>query len=489
MPTAKLMLHTDRFFTISTDNPKQLGYNPTSTNYSIHYPVTDPIHQRSILKVSELNAEVGLLLKTGFPLLWVEGEISNLAQPSSGHIYFSLKDAKAQVRCAMFRNRRMSMTIKPENGLKVLAKVNVGLYEPRGEYQLIVEDMEDAGIGQLQKDFEALKKKLAEQGLFDEAHKKVIPTIPQRIGIITSPSGAAVRDIINVLKRRAPHIPILIYPVSVQGENAAPEIIQAIHRADNEQKCDVLLLTRGGGSIEDLWSFNEEAVAQAIYDCDTPIVSGVGHEIDFTIADFVSDQRAPTPSAAAEMVSPERTQQLLQLRQLQQRLITQLQHLIRQQQQRLNNLRQRLSVQNPSNQLVNQTQHVDELELRMQRAILQQQRKYSDKLKHLTLRLINQSPKQRIPFNQSQLSGLEQRLTNAMNQEMSKHRERLNRATSTLHTISPLATLQRGYSITQKDKKVISSIKSVKKDNLISVLLSDGEIDCHVLEKRKKKQF
>lgn len=443
--------------------------------------------QRSILKVSELNAEVGLLLKTGFPLLWIEGEISNLAQPSSGHIYFSLKDAKAHVRCAMFRNRRMKTVIKPENGLKVLARVKVGLYEPRGEYQLIVEDMEDAGIGQLQKDFEALKKKLAAQGLFDEAHKASIPVIPQRIGIITSPSGAAVRDIINVLKRRAPHIPILIYPVSVQGEKSAPEIIMAIQRADREKKCDVLLLTRGGGSIEDLWSFNEEAVAQAIYACETPIVSGVGHEIDFTIADFVSDQRAPTPSAAAELISPERTQQLLQLRQWQTRLVSQLQNLTRQQQQRLQTLQQRLSIQSPSNQLRNQTQRIDELELRMRRAILQKQQQYSATLKQLTLRLFNQSPAQHIQLQQNQLTALQKRIQNSMEQQMTQRNERLSRAVSTLNTISPLATLQRGYSISRKNDSIIRSIKDVKKDDDINVLLSDGEIDCRVLKKHSKK--
>lgn len=447
----------------------------------------DKIPQRSILKVSELNAEVSLLLKTGFPLLWIEGEISNLAQPSSGHIYFSLKDAKAQVRCAMFRNRRMSMTIKPENGLKVLARVKVGLYEPRGEYQLIVEDMEDAGIGQLQKDFEALKKKLAAQGMFDDAHKKTIPSIPKRIGIITSPSGAAIRDIINVLKRRAPHIPILIYPVSVQGEKSAPEIIKAIQRADSEKKCDVLLLTRGGGSIEDLWSFNEEAVAQAIYKCESPIVSGVGHEIDFTIADFVSDQRAPTPSAAAELISPERTQQLQQLRQWKNRLITQFENVTRQQKQRLKTLKQRLNIQSPSNQLRNQTQRIDELELRMRRAILQKQQQYSATLEHLKLRLINQSPSQRIQLQKSQLAALKKRFKSVIEQKMNQRNERLNRTVSTLNAISPLATLQRGYSISRKNNKVIRSIEEVKKDDKISVLVHDGELDCRILKKSSKK--
>ncbi|CAA6808332.1 MAG: Exodeoxyribonuclease VII large subunit (EC [uncultured Thiotrichaceae bacterium] len=448
----------------------------------------EQIPQRSILKVSELNAEVSLLLKTGFPLLWVEGEISNLAQPSSGHIYFSLKDAKAQVRCAMFRNRRMSMAIRPKNGLKVLARVKVGLYEPRGEYQLIVEDMEDAGIGQLQKDFEALKKKLAAKGMFDDIHKKPIPPIPQRIGIITSPSGAAVRDIINVLKRRAPHIPILIYPVSVQGENSAPEIIKAIQRADSEQKCDVLLLTRGGGSIEDLWSFNEEAVAEAMYQCETPIVSGVGHEIDFTIADFVSDQRAPTPSAAAELISPERAQQLQQLRQWRNRLITQFENVTRQQKQQLKTLQQRLSIQSPDNQLRNQAQRVDELELRMHRAILQKEQQHTATLKQLKLRLINQSPAQRIQLQQSQLSSLKKRFKNAIEQQMNRRTDRMNRSVGTLNTISPLATLQRGYSISRYNNHVVRSIKEVKKDDNISVLVGDGELDCCVLKKHPHKK-
>ncbi|MCK5665265.1 MAG: exodeoxyribonuclease VII large subunit, partial [Thiotrichaceae bacterium] len=249
---------------------------------------------RTILNVSELNAEVNQLLTRGFPLLWVEGEISNLVRPASGHLYFTLKDNKSQIRSAMFRNRNMKLTIQPENGMKVLVRGRVGLYEPRGDYQLIAEHMEDAGIGQLQRQFEALKKKLSDAGLFAEEHKKELPEYPKRIGVITSPTGAAVRDILQVLSRRSPHTPVLIYPTAVQGEVSKTQIEMAIRKANLDKKCDVLILARGGGSIEDLWSFNEENVAKAVYNSGIPIVCGVGHEIDFTIADFVADLRAPT---------------------------------------------------------------------------------------------------------------------------------------------------------------------------------------------------
>jgi len=232
------------------------------------------ISNRTILSVGELNAEVNQLLNHGFPLLWVEGEISNLVRPSSGHLYFTLKDSKSQIRSAMFRNRNMKLRITPENGMKVLVRGRVGLYEPRGEYQFIAEHMEDAGEGQLQKQFEALKLKLSNAGLFNEEHKQEIPEYPKRIGIITSPTGAAIRDILNVLQRRSPQTPVLIYPVAVQGEASKTEIETAIRKVDIDNKCDVVILARGGGSIEDLWSFNEENVAKAIYNAKTPIICG-----------------------------------------------------------------------------------------------------------------------------------------------------------------------------------------------------------------------
>src|SRR5690606_35272474 len=261
--------------------------------------------EREILSVSQLNRRAKQLLETHLPLLWVEGELSNVSQPSSGHWYFTLKDDQAQVRCAMFRNRNMLVRFKPQQGQQVLVRARVSLYEGRGDYQLIAEHMEEAGTGALQRAFEALKAKLGAEGLFDEARKRPIPTLPRHIGVITSPTGAAIRDVLTVLERRFPSIPVTVIPVAVQGKESAPQIVRALELANRCGLFDVLLLTRGGGSLEDLWSFNEEAVARAVAASQLPVVCAVGHEVDFSIADFVADLRAPTPSAAAELMTPD----------------------------------------------------------------------------------------------------------------------------------------------------------------------------------------
>ena len=260
---------------------------------------------RDIYSVSRLNREVRVLLERGFASLWLEAEISNLAKPSSGHWYFSLKDAAAQVRCCMFRQRNMLCVFAPRAGQKVLVRARIGLYEPRGEYQLVIDHMEDSGQGALKRQFEELSAKLAAEGLFAPERKRALPSVPRRIGVITSPTGAAIRDILHVLARRFAAIPVLIYPVAVQGAAAAAEITAAVRLAGRRAECDVLILARGGGSLEDLWAFNDEALARAIVASPIPIVSGIGHEIDFTIADFAADVRAPTPSAAAEIAVPD----------------------------------------------------------------------------------------------------------------------------------------------------------------------------------------
>jgi len=261
--------------------------------------------ERDVYTVSRLNREVRTVLEGSFPLLWVEGELSNLSQPPSGHIYFSLKDEYAQVRCAMFRTRRVHLRFRPENGVHVLARVRVSLYEGRGDFQLVVEHLEPAGEGALRLAFERLKQKLASEGLFDAARKRPIPEFPRQVGLITSAAGAAVRDLLSVLARRYPALPVLIFPVPVQGGEAAEAMVAALRRANARAECDVLILARGGGSMEDLWPFNDETLARAIASSAIPVVTGIGHEIDFTIADFVADQRAATPSAAAELVSPD----------------------------------------------------------------------------------------------------------------------------------------------------------------------------------------
>ncbi|NNG14391.1 MAG: exodeoxyribonuclease VII large subunit, partial [Gammaproteobacteria bacterium] len=277
--------------------------------------------QRQVFSVSELSGAARELLEDNFPLIWVEGEISNLAQPASGHIYFSLKDPSAQLRCAMFRMKRRLLDFDPENGQQVLVRAKVSLYEARGDFQLIIEHMEEAGDGALRREYEAMKRRLRNEGLFEAAHKQAIPELPKQIGVLTSPTGAAIRDILSVLKRRFPSIPILIYPVPVQGQGATKKIAQAIELANIRRECDVLLLSRGGGSLEDLWAFNEELLAHAIFKSEIPIVSAVGHEVDFTIADFVADVRAATPSAAAELLSPDRQEWLARLNSLQRRLL------------------------------------------------------------------------------------------------------------------------------------------------------------------------
>jgi exodeoxyribonuclease VII large subunit len=324
--------------------------------------------QRDVYSVSRLNREARGLLESAFPRLWVEGEISNLARPVSGHLYFTLKDARAQVSCALFRNRATRLGFSPENGSQVLIQAQVSLYEARGNYQLIVNQMEEAGDGALRRAFEQLKNRLHKEGLFEAQHKQPLPRLPRCIGVITSPSGAAIRDVLTVLRRRFPGIPVIIYPTQVQGETAAGQIVAAIQTADSRAECDVLLLTRGGGSLEDLWPFNEEVVARAVFACKLPMVSAVGHEIDFVITDFVADQRAATPSAAAELLSPDQTELDNRFRQLDSRLYALLRQRLQQHRDQLNWLTKRMQQSHPGRQLQQQAQRLDDLELRLSRA-------------------------------------------------------------------------------------------------------------------------
>ena len=442
---------------------------------------------RTILTVSELNAEVALLLKDALPLLWLEGEISNLARPSSGHWYFSLKDSKAQVRCVMFRNRSLRTRCKPENGLKILIQVKAGLYEPRGEYQLIVEQMEEAGEGQLQKAFEALKKKLSKQGLFEHGLKKDLPYFPNRIGIITSPTGAAVQDIINILKRRCPQIPSLIYPVAVQGELAAPQIVNALQQANHDKKCDVILLARGGGSIEDLWAFNEEVVAHAIHQSEIPIVTGVGHEIDFTIADFVSDHRAPTPSAAAELVSPDSKALEKKIKTLKKQLLTHIKSQLSSKQEKFTWVRKTLHLQSPENRLQQYAQKLDDLEIRLESSLNKRVIQRKIQLQALKQRLFSRSPQRQYEQQKNQLQLLTVHLNNHVHNKLNTEKQNLRNLGARLNAISPLATLQRGYAIARNEAGLIRSVKQVSKSDNISVLVADGELNCRIIKKTTTK--
>lgn len=441
-----------------------------------------------ILTVSELNAEVDLLLKEALPLLWLEGEISNLARPTSGHIYFSLKDSNAHVRCAMFRGHCLRSPCKAENGLMVQLQVRVGLYQPRGEYQLIVEKMIESGDGALQKAFEALKKQLFQQDLFSQKNKKQLPTFPQRIGIITSPTGAALRDIIHVLHRRSPQTPLLIYPVAVQGKQAASTIVDALQQANTQQQCDVLLLARGGGSIEDLWAFNETAVAHAIHQSHIPIITGIGHEIDFTIADFVSDQRAPTPSAAAELASSDNKILQNNLHTLKQRVLLQTQHTLKQKQEKLNHLNSVLNQHNPTNRLKQQTQLLDELEIRLKHSYKHLWSTQNFRLQTLKQRLLAQSPQQYIEQQKKQLRLSKHYLCNTLQQTLKNRQQHLSTLGEKLHAISPLATLQRGYAIAQTKEHIIRSVKQLKHNENIIVRLADGKLHCTINKISTKKR-
>jgi len=437
--------------------------------------------QRLILSISQLNAEVSQLLGQALPVLWVEGEISNLARPASGHLYFSLKDDKAQIRCALFRQKNLKLRFRPDNGMRVIARGRVGLYEPRGDYQFIIDHLEEAGEGELQRRFEALKQRLYEAGWFDETHKQALPAFPKRIGVITSPSGAAIRDIIQVLKRRSPHVPIFIYPTAVQGDTAAGQIVAALQQANREARCDVLILARGGGSLEDLWPFNEEAVAQAIYQHTVPIVSGVGHEIDVSIADFVADQRAPTPSAAAELVAPERLTLLRQIQGLQQQLQRQQQQQLHQQQRHLANLRQRLQLQHPANRLQQQNQRLDELQLRLQGAMQRYLQQKNTQLQQARQQWQHHSPLTAIQSYQQQVKRSEQALQQALQQQLAHKQEALNFQAARLQAYSPLATLKRGYTLTfDQQNQVIKQASQLKAQQSIRLRFQDGEALCTV---------
>ncbi len=400
--------------------------------------------EREVLTVSQLNARARRLLEEVFPAVWVEGELSNLARPSSGHLYFTLKDSGAQVRCALFRQNAARVRMDLRDGLLVRARGRVSLYEGRGDYQMILDAVEPAGDGALRQAFEALKARLQAEGLFAAERKRPLPSHPTRIGIITSPSGAAVRDIISVFGRRAPFIELVISPTAVQGREAAPQIVQALERADRAG-FDALILARGGGSLEDLWPFNEEMVARAVAACRTPVISAVGHETDVSISDFVADVRAPTPSAAAELLSPDTRAMLQQLqrshRQLQQCMKVRLER----ERLRLDALRRRL--RHPGERLAQQSQRLDELELRLRRAWQQRMDLRRQQLASLHGRLQQQHPERLLRLLEERLEQMRQRLPRAMQLRLAQHRQQLESAAQSLHLISPLATLGRGYSI------------------------------------------
>ena len=440
--------------------------------------------ENKIYSVSDLNRETKNLLSSHFSTIQVEGEISNLSTPSSGHIYFSLKDKKAQIRCAMFKSQQRRLKFKPENGKKILISAQVSLYEARGDYQLIVEKMQEAGAGDLQLAFEQLKNKLLEEGLFELSLKQTLPEIPKQIGVITSPTGAAIHDIISVLKRRFPAIPVLIYPTSVQGESAKLEISRAIETANQQKQVDIILLARGGGSLEDLWAFNEECVARAIAASNIPIISGIGHEVDFTIADFVADLRAPTPSAAAENAVPNQQTWLSKFQSIEFQLQQQIQRKLSHLQQATNWLNKRLQQQHPGQQLQRHAQTLDNLEIRLTRAIQSKIKHHQNQILQQNNLLQQHNPTQRIIRYKEQQQYLSNRLNIAIQHKLETLQRKYLSLVQTLNAVSPLATLDRGYAIVSipDTKTVISSTQQLSIDDKIKTRFADGYIISQIKE-------
>ncbi len=433
---------------------------------------------KEVYAVSRLVREARTVLEDSFPLIWVEGELSNLAMPASGHIYFTLKDEVAQVRCAMFRNRNRNIRFTPKNGMQVLLRVRVTLYEGRGEFQCVVEHMEEAGSGVLQRAYEALKHRLGEAGLFDQAHKKELPSFPQRVGIISSPDGAAVHDILTVLNRRFPSVNVIIYPVAVQGVDSAKQLVEAIVVAGKRQECDVLIISRGGGSLEDLWSFNDEQLAHAIFASEIPIISAVGHEIDFTIADFVADVRAPTPSAAAEIAVPDVTELLSSIANYKSRLYQLITQRIRTDKQQLTHLKLRLP--QPQTKIRQQMQTIDRLEQQLHRNYVQIINNKRQQVDYWTVRL--KHPQAKIEVQKQKINHLLERLENRIKQKLQHLQSHLTQQVRTLSAVSPLNTLERGYSITTDSRtgKVVHIASEVELNQMITVRLQQGQLMCVV---------
>ena len=442
----------------------------------------------NIYSVSQLNQSVRLMLENQLGAVWLTGEISNFSQPVSGHWYLSLKDENAQVRCAMFRMKNLRVSFRPTNGMQVLVRANVSLYEPRGDYQLIIESMHLAGEGLLMQQFEALKLKLAAEGLFAQHLKKNLPHFSKTVGIITSKTGAALQDILHILQRRDPSLKIIIYPTAVQGKDAATEIAQMIELANQRQEVDVLIVGRGGGSLEDLWCFNEEMVARAIFHSHLPVISAVGHETDVTIADFVADVRAPTPSAAAELVSRNQTELLQQLQYRRQRLEIALDRLFAEKQQKLKHLSLRLHNQHPQAQLRIQQQLIMQLSHRLQQSLRHRWQKKAENLTALSMRLYKNPLPLRLQQYEQQLAQLKVRLNSHMNLTLSLQQKQLAHLCGKLDSLSPLKVLARGYSITQNQQNfTIRSIKDVNIGEHIKTRLTDGNIISQVIRLEEKE--
>ena len=439
---------------------------------------------RDVFTVSRLNREVRAVLEGSFPLLWVEGEISNLSRPASGHIYFSLKDPAAQVRCAMFRPKRLLLGFNPANGQQVLVRARVSLYEGRGDFQLLVEHMEPAGEGALRVELERLKQRLGAEGLFDEALKRPLPPFPRQIGLLTSPSGAAVRDLLSVLRRRFPALPVVIYPAQVQGEAALDELIEALALANRRAECDLLILARGGGSLEDLMAFNDEALARAIRQSQIPVVTGIGHEIDFTIADLVADRRGATPSAAAELASPSAEHLVHRLRAFEQRLAEAQRRRLAAWSQKLAAAERQLRLLHPIRRLQGLQQRADDLERRLAATLRRRLQRDRRLWQGLSARLAAASPGRSLERRRTASQVLARRLRRTLPRELRARRDRLAGLAQVLDTLSPLATLSRGYAVLRllPERRVLRRALDVKPGDRLEATVAEGVITARVEE-------
>jgi exodeoxyribonuclease VII large subunit len=440
-------------------------------------PGSQTLPLRDVYSVTRLNREVRTLLERGLGVLWVEGELSNFSQPASGHWYFSLKDHNAQLRCAMYRLRNALVGFVPRAGSQVLVRGRISLYEPRGEYQLIVEHLEEAGVGALRREFERLKTKLAAEGLFAQERKRALPRFPRRVGVITSASGAALHDVLRVLARRYPPAAVLLYPTPVQGPAAAGALTAALAVASARAECDVLILARGGGSLEDLWAFNDERVARAIHACKLPVVSGVGHEVDFTIADFVADARAPTPSAAAELVVPDRNACLEALARGAQRLSGAMRRELRGGETRLQDRQRRLQLAHPGVRLQQQMQRLDDLALRLAAAVRSGTQRGDVRVAQLRARLLHHSPQHLLSEQRARTERLAHGLERRLHERLAQAAHRLALAQRALDSVSPLATLSRGFAIvTGEDGRLLTDAAAARDGEQIAARLGRGTI-------------
>jgi exodeoxyribonuclease VII large subunit len=444
--------------------------------------MSELVRERRVLTPVQLNVLARDLLESSFSQVWVEGEISNFSRPASGHLYFTLKDERAQVRCALFKQKAMYLRFQPRDGMHVLVRGRLTLYEARGDYQLVLEHMEEAGEGALQRAFMELKTKLAAEGIFDDARKRALPVFTHRLAIITSATGAAVRDVISVLSRRFPLIQVDVLPVAVQGDSAAKEIRSMLQRANAADTYDAILLTRGGGSLEDLWAFNDEALARDIAQSNTIVISAIGHEIDFTLADFAADIRAPTPSAAAELLVPDKNDLVVRIAQLTTRLQSVKNRLLQNRQQTIDQLYLRLKLFDPQIRMAQIRQRLSQAQQHLAKNFqLLLQAKLS-RLRLAISTLEQQAPRRQLERHQSRLASLNQSLHAAISRQLQGKLAHLRELGRGLSTVSPLATLSRGYSIIRKqnDMAVIRSSHALIEGESVLATLHEGELQLRV---------